>query len=111
MFEFSNYSTFGWHPLSVEAAISNIDYIREGDLVGMSDRSGRYLMERLSEFCEPEGKGLCIGIDEKRGGTDLRCLKNGLIINSLEGRIVLFPPLDVSREEIDRAVSIISRQI
>ncbi len=109
-FDFSNYSTFGWHPLSVEVAISNIDYLIKEKLVERANISGQYLMKKLSDFCEPEGKGLCIGIAEKTKGTDLRCLKEGLILTSLEGRIALFPPLDVSKEEINKAVEIISKQ-
>jgi adenosylmethionine-8-amino-7-oxononanoate aminotransferase len=109
-FDFSNYSTFGWHPLSVEATISNINYIMKEKLVEHANQSGQYLLKKLSDFSEPEGKGLCIGFAEKRKGTDLRCLKNGLIISALEGRIVLFPPLDVSKEEINKAVEIIKEQ-
>lgn len=109
-FDFSNYSTFGWHPLSVEVAISNIDYIRKEKLVKKADENGKYIMGELSNFCEAEGKGLCIGFDEKRGGTELRCLKDGLILSSLDDRILLFPPLDVSKEEIDTAVGIIRKQ-
>jgi len=110
-FGFSNYSTFGWHPFSVEAAISNIDYIEKKNLVKQADQSGRYLFGKLSDICKPEGRGLCIGIDERTNGTDLRCLKHGLILNSFDGRIVLFPSLDVSKEEIDRAVEIIREQL
>ncbi len=110
-FDFSNYSTFGWHPLSVEVAISNIDYIKNNKLVDKSNKNGQYLLEKLSEFCNAEGKGLCIGIKEIKKGVDLRCLKDGLIISIVEGRIVLFPPLDVSKDEIDKAVEIIRKNI
>ncbi|MFQ5647765.1 MAG: aspartate aminotransferase family protein [Candidatus Aenigmatarchaeota archaeon] len=110
-FDFSNYSTFGWHPLSVEAASSNIDYIRRENLVPKASESGKYLMKKLSDFCEPEGKGLCVGLDEKRKGADKRCLSDGLIVSSLEGRVALFPALDVSRDEINKAVEIIQKNI
>jgi len=109
-FDFSNYSTFGWHPLSVEVAISNIDCIKKEKLVEKASESGQYLMKKLSGFCEPEGKGLCVGFNEKTEGTELRCLKQRLIITSLEGRIALFPPLNVSRAEIDKAINIFSEQ-
>ncbi len=108
-FEFSNYSTFGWHPFSVEAAISNIDYIKKHDLIEESNKSGGYLSKQLSEFCKPEGRGLCIGFEEKKAGTGQRCFEDGLIITMLEGRIALFPPLDVSKKEIDAAVKIIEK--
>ena len=110
-FDFSNYSTFGWHPISVEAAISNIDYIIKKKLVDKANKSGKYLIKKLSDFSEPEGKGLCISIAEKRNGTEQRCLRDGLIVCSMEGRIVLFPPLDVSESEINKAVGIISKNI
>lgn len=110
-FEFSNYSTFGWHPLSVEAAISNIYYIEKNKLVEKANKSSQYLMKKLSDFCKPEGRGLCIGINEEKKGTDVRCLNDGLIISVVEGRIVLFPPLDVSIDEIDRAIGILRKNI
>jgi acetylornithine/succinyldiaminopimelate/putrescine aminotransferase len=37
-FDFSNYSTFGWHPLSVEMALANIDYIQQKKLIVKSEK-------------------------------------------------------------------------
>ena len=110
-FDFSNYSTFGWHPLSVEVAIANIEYITKNKLIDKSARNGEYFARKLSDFFEVSGKGLCLSIVEKRAWTDLRCLKDGLIISAIEGRIVMFPPLDVSKEEIDRAVEILRKNM
>lgn len=106
-FDFSNYSTFGWHPFGVECTIANLDYIQRNDLVNKSKESGKYLMNALSEFCKPEGKGLCIGFETKNPKLENECLKDGLIVNTLTGRILLFPALDVGRGEMDKAIKIV----
>jgi acetylornithine/succinyldiaminopimelate/putrescine aminotransferase len=108
-FDFSNYSTFGWHPLGVECAMANIEYIQKNALVEKAEKNGKYLTGELSEFCKPEGKGLCIGFDTKNEKIEDDCLKDGLIISTIGNRVVLFPALDVEKEHMDRAIRIIKR--
>jgi len=108
-FDFSNYSTFGWLPISVESALANIEYIQKHGLVEKSEKSGRYLMKKLNEFCHPEGRGLCIGFDMKNSDIEKKCLEYGLLITTLNNRTALFPALDVSRKEIDSAIAIIRK--
>ncbi|MBI5390953.1 aspartate aminotransferase family protein [Candidatus Woesearchaeota archaeon] len=110
-FEFSNYSTFGWHPLAVEAAIANINYLQKENLPSKAKESGVYLMKKLSAFCKPEGNGLCIGFNEPKKGTEIRCRKNGLMVSSINNRIVLFPALDVTKKEIDQATEILRKNV
>ncbi|MCC7570202.1 aspartate aminotransferase family protein [Candidatus Micrarchaeota archaeon] len=110
-FEFSNYSTYGWHPLAVETALSNIDYLMKNNLILQSEKSGKYMMDKISEFCEVEGKGLCIGIKEENPGTETRCRDAGLIISALEGKLVLFPALDVSKTDMDKGLQILKENI
>ena len=106
-FDFSNYSTFGWHPVSVECALANMDYLKK--LIGPSAKSGRLLSEQLSEFCQPEGKGLCIGFEEKNSKIVSECLGAGLIVCLMGNRLVLYPALDVGKTEIEKACAIIQR--
>ncbi|MBI4167922.1 MAG: aspartate aminotransferase family protein [Candidatus Aenigmarchaeota archaeon] len=108
-FGFSNYSTFGWQPLAVETAMANINYMEKNKLIDKSKRSGEYLMNRLAEFCEPQGKGLCVGFNVKNENIKKDCRDNGLLIDAFDGRSVLFPALDVSKNEIDKAVEIIKK--
>ncbi len=110
-FDFSNYSTFGWHPISVEVTIANIDYITNKNLIQKANDHGKYLVKKLSSFCTPQGRGLCISFPEKRKGTEERCRKAGLIISTLGEKILLFPPLDISTEEINTAVEILRQEI
>ena len=108
-FEFSNYSTYGWHPLSVEAAIANIDYIQENNLIKKSEKSGEYFMKKLSEFSKPEGKGLCIGIPCKNKNITSDCFSDKVIIGYYFDRILICPSLEISEKEIDGAISIIKK--
>ncbi len=110
-FDFSNYSSFGWHPLSVETAIANIDYVKKNCLVKKSEKSGEFLTEELAKFCKPEGKGLCIGFESKNPGIKKNCLKDGLIIAQFENRAMLFPPLEIEKNEMNKAVKIIKKNI
>lgn len=107
-FDFSNYSTFGWHPLAVECAIENIRQIDSG-LLGNVKKSGKLIMNSLSEFCNPEGKGLCIGFDVEKKNFEAACLKDGLLLSVIGDRAVLFPALNVAKKDIDNAVKIIGR--
>jgi acetylornithine/succinyldiaminopimelate/putrescine aminotransferase len=108
-FEFSNYSTYGWHPLSVEAAIANIDYIQQNNLIEKSKKSGKYLMDKLSSFSSPEGKGLCIGVPCKNKNIVMDCFSDKLIVGYYFDRILICPSLEISENEIDGAISIIKR--
>jgi acetylornithine/succinyldiaminopimelate/putrescine aminotransferase len=111
-FSFSNYSSYGWHPLAVEASIANLNYIKDNNLVEKSEKSGKYLFDQLSKFGNPEGKGLCIGFDTKNKNIQKDCLKDGLIVSTSDfgkNRITLFPSLDITKKEIDCAVNIIKK--
>ncbi len=108
-FDFSNYSTFGWQPLAVETAIANINCIEKNKLVDKSKKSGHYLVKGLSEFCEPQGKGLCVGFDVENKSIKKDCRDDGLLIDAFDGRAVAFPALDVTKNEINKAVEIIRK--
>ncbi|MFH0906033.1 MAG: aspartate aminotransferase family protein [archaeon] len=108
-FEFSNYSTFGWHPLSVEVTLENINYIIKNKLVNKSNNLGKYLIKKLSKFCNPIGKGLCVGFNVNNSNFVSDCLKDGLILFSFGNRVILFPSLDITKKEIDKAVRIIKK--
>ncbi len=109
-FNFSNYSTFGWHPLAVESALANIEYLEEKKLVSKAENRGKYLSNKLKQFCKPEGKGLCIGFDvSDEKDFKQKCREDGLLLDAFSNRAVLFPALDVSKSEIDAAVEIIKK--
>jgi acetylornithine/N-succinyldiaminopimelate aminotransferase len=114
-------STMGGNPLTCAAALAYLSELIEGDYATQAGKSGRYLMQKLSDAlvgCDNvvkiHGRGLMIGIEIKKGGPDIvrLCEEDGLLINFTGGRDVrILPPLNVAREDIDHAVPIIAKAI
>lgn len=103
------YSTYGWHPLSVAAALANIHYLirhKENLMNNVAD-IGSYMEERLSamEFEHPailHSKGLAIGVDLGSAKyAKLLCQqsrKAGLLFSVQDSGLIFFPPLNIDRK-------------
>ncbi|MGW7489840.1 aspartate aminotransferase family protein [Streptomyces sp. NPDC054786] len=72
-------STFGGSPVTMAAGLANLGYVLEHDLQGNARRVGGLLIERLRAVAagldvvrEVRGRGLMIGIELVRPGTDER---------------------------------------
>lgn len=117
-------STFGGNPLACAAANAAIAAIEQEGLVGRSQTEGEYLLDKLDAIrakypaviAEIRGKGLMIGIEytkEGVGGFMLSELINAgiLVAYTLNNPKVmrLEPPLNISRELLDRVVAVIAR--
>ncbi|MGW0775526.1 aspartate aminotransferase family protein [Streptomyces sp. NPDC002835] len=70
-------STFGGSPVTMAAGVANLSYLLEHDLQGNARRVGGLLIERLRSVAasvpavrEVRGRGLMIGIELVRPGTD-----------------------------------------
>ncbi|MEU2763899.1 MULTISPECIES: aspartate aminotransferase family protein [unclassified Streptomyces] len=70
-------STFGGSPVTMAASLANLSYLLEHDLQGNARRVGGLLIERLRSIAaaspavrEVRGRGLMIGIELVRPGTD-----------------------------------------
>jgi len=115
-------SAYGWHPLSVQAAIGNVRYyIDRGkkllrNVVEVSD----YFRTRLSylPFKQPVAlriQGLAIGIDvgDEQYASQLqsRCRKRGLLIATEGSLLLLLPALNVERSTVDKALNILEKSI
>jgi len=105
-------STFAGGPLISAAALATIEVIKEEKLVQRSEELGRYLrtaLERL-EPREIRGQGLMVGLDLDADCKVLveKALQEGVLINNTsEHTLRLIPPLVVTKEEIDRVVTVI----
>jgi len=120
-FDFSFYSTFGWHPLNVAAAIANIKYIlkHKTPLFKNINQLSSYFEKRLKpmEFrITPEIriKGLAIGLEfhKPKYAEDIiqRCLKKGLLIaNAGSSNMVIFPPLNMTLETAKEGLNILEK--
>ena len=122
-FDFSFYSTFGWHPLNVEAATQNIRYLLRHKRVFLKNANelGSYFEKRLNAMrfrypAEVRIKGLAIGIVFEKEGYNseliARCLANGLLIDDAAARgIALYPPLNLDMKVAKQGLDIFERSI
>jgi len=125
-------STFGGNPVSCAAAIANIEFMQEVHLSEQALEKGTYLMGQLNRrqrdlplIGEVRGMGLMIGIelvsDDKRTPAAAEaeavrehCLANGVLVGvgGVYGNVVrIQPPLVISREQIDRAIEVVTAGI
>jgi len=110
-------STFGGGPIPCAAATATIDVLIEERIPEKTARDGEHLIGKLREFekkyrvlREVRGMGLMIGIESRFEiiGVMDRSQERGIL--TLEaGRNVLrlLPPLVITREQIDRVVSVL----
>ncbi|PRR72480.1 acetylornithine transaminase [Neomoorella humiferrea] len=110
-------STFGGNPLATAAGVAAFKALLEEGLVDNVRVMGEYfrgelekLVREFPQLIEVRGRGLLLGL-EMDGPADAvvaACMERGLLINSLHGHVLRFlPPLNVTKEEIDRAVAIL----
>ena len=123
-------STFGGNPVSCAAANANIAYMEREDLAGQATVKGKRLRALLRAIKTPSsckigevrGRGLMIGVElvtdiktkepatEQAGQIRKRCRELGALIGvggSYGNVLRLQPPLTISDDEIDKAVSVI----
>jgi len=118
-FDFSFYSTFGWHPLNTEAALSNLRYIlkHQATLLANGTQVSTYFEKRLWSMTfkhtpEIRIKGLAIGLefDVKRASyaeeIRTKARNRGLLVTGIDAhQIVMYPPLNmdlkIAKEGLD----------
>jgi 4-aminobutyrate aminotransferase-like enzyme len=113
------YSTYGWHPLSVEATLHQLRHLVKHRTAILENvrGTGQYLRDRLSAMdfgCDVEvrGKGLAIGVELKQGKRAARIVEaareRGLLLSDIDDRtIAMFPALNVERELASRAMDLL----
>ena len=109
-------STFGGNPLGAAVGLEALDILVDEDLPARSAEMGGYLKQQLETIKSPliseiRGKGLFIGIeiDAKLGSARAICealMERGLLSKETHETVVrLAPPLVITREQIDWAVT------
>jgi 4-aminobutyrate aminotransferase len=119
-------NTYGGNPICCAAALATLDLI-EREYAANAAKVGAYFMERLREvqsrhevIGEVRGKGLMIGMElisdpvsrapcqKSCGAVITRAFHRGLLLLSCGQSTVRFmPPLNVSVEQIDEAISLL----
>ena len=127
--EFNHGYTYSGHPVACAVALANIELMERENLVGrVRDDTGPYLAERFAELNDhplvgvAETCGFVAGLvlvkDKATSATfdpDLgvgmmcraHCFKNGLIMRAVGDRMIIAPPLVMTRAQIDEMMALI----
>jgi acetylornithine/N-succinyldiaminopimelate aminotransferase len=114
----SHGSTMGGNALTCAAALAYLTELIEGDHIENAKVMGTYFVGRLAEelrdhanVVEIRNRGLMVGVEVRERGPEivLECENQGLLINCTAGQTLrLHAPLNVTRDEIDHAVRILT---
>ncbi len=135
--EFNHGYTYSGHPVACAVALANIRLVRERGLVErVRDDVGPYLAQAYAQLAEHPlvGEAQTCGLmgalllvkdnagpGAKRGGTpfpgDLEigmvcrghCFREGLIMRAVGDRMIIAPPLIITRAQLDEMVALIHR--
>jgi len=116
------YSTYGWHPLSVAAALANLKYWSKHRAALLENvvTQGDFFRARLSKMKFREQAsvrvlGLAIGVEfgeESHYASQLgeRCRKAGLLVSAEEENLLtMFPALTIERQVVQEGLDILER--
>ncbi len=107
-------STFGGNPLACAVAMAALDVLIDEDLMGRSAEMGAYLLKELQSIKSPRikevrGLGLFIGIElheKARPYCETLFRAHHILVKETHENIIrVAPPLIITKEQIDEAVS------
>jgi 4-aminobutyrate aminotransferase len=119
------------NPVTARAALTTLEIIEEEGLVERAAELGAYAMARLESFAQNcaiigdvRGRGLMFGVEivsdkaQKTAAPDLaetiyyKCLDKGLSFKISQGCVLtLSPPLNIARNDLDAALTIVETAI
>lgn len=122
-FDFSFYSTFGWHPLNVEAALGNIHFWQKNKsaLLKNANTIGKLFRQHLTKFpfkskFELRQIGLAIGLKFSQAGyaatIKQRAIKNRLLVSTSDPySLVIYPPLNINTTIAKQGLELLKKSI
>ena len=116
------YSTYGWHPRSVAAAIATLRSLKKNRkrlLAGVGELSEYFRVRLLQlEFERPAAvriQGLAIGIDvgdeAYADAIQERCRRNGLLVSTEGSTVLLLPSLTIDQRTAAKGLDMLARSI
>lgn len=113
----SHGSTFGGNPLACAVSVAALDVIVDEKLPERSHKLGEYMMEELRKIDNPiikdvRGKGLFIGMELTEAARPYceTLMEEGLLCKETHDNVIRFaPPLIISQEDLDWAISKIKK--
>ncbi len=115
----SFWSTYGWHPSSVDVAIATVAWLKRNarKLMRHVDDISAYFNDRLGamNFEEIRIRGMAIaaetGDEDAASKIAGRCRKNGLLLTTSGAAITMFPPLTLDRRTAKQGLDILERAL
>lgn len=110
-------TTFGANPVVCAGANYVIDAVTSGGFLDEVSKKGAYLEEKLLKLENVKNvrrMGLMVGIELEAGdvhGIAEKCVENGLLIITAKNLLRMLPPLVITYDEIDGAVSILEKTL
>ncbi len=109
----SHGSTFGGNPVSCAGALNIIERLDEKFLADVEKKS-QYIIEELSSCAGVKGVtglGLMLGIETIKDVNEvlLYCQQNGVLPIKAKNKLRLLPPLNISFEDLQKAINIIKK--
>ena len=105
-------TTFGANPVVCAGADYVIDRVSAKEFLDEVNAKGEYLESKLKELEQVKNvrrMGLMVGIEIDGDAHDIaaKCVGNGLLIITAKDLLRMLPPLTITKQEIDEAISIL----
>jgi acetylornithine/N-succinyldiaminopimelate aminotransferase len=110
-------STFGGGPVISRAALAALKAVQEEKMLQNCRKMGDYLLlllkalqDKYEVIKDVRGMGLMLGVELAISGKAIveKCIEKGLLINCTHEKVLrLMPALNVSKKEVDKAVTIL----
>lgn len=114
-------STFGGGPVICRAALGVFKAMQKEKILKNCQKMGEYLLEKLNLLKnaypiikEIRGMGLMLGVELTIEGKQIveECMRQGLLINCTHDKVLrLMPALNITENEIDKAVRILENAL
>lgn len=104
-------STFGGNPVVCAGAVSIISRLTD-EFLSEVEKKGEYIKEKLLSFGikDVSGKGLMLGFLSDKDSSEIikEAREKGVLLLKAKNKVRLLPPLNITYEEIDKALEVIS---
>lgn len=110
-------TTFGSNPVVCAGANYVLDTVANEDFLNEVTKKGEYLKEKLLKIKgvkSVRNLGLMVGIELEKGDAHTiaaKCVKNGLLIITAKNLLRMLPPLNITYEELDKALEILEKTL
>lgn len=111
----SHGSTFGMNPVVAAGALSIVKRL-DNEFLASVRKKGEYIRKCLAECKNVKsvtGMGLMLGIETTKDAKEvvLKCIEKGVLPLTAKTKIRLLPPLNITNEELEKAMNIITEVI